>query len=572
MGEGWSDLLALALTHEEGDTGSDRRGIGTFVLAENNEGDGIRRFPYSTDMSINPQTYADLANTGGSVHNIGELWVGMTWDMYWNFIDEYGFDPDWSNTESGNFKAMKLVLEALKLQPGSPGFVDGRNAIIGADQIFYDGANECLIWDAFARRGLGIDADQGNSNNLNDGVVSFETTLRCNPRLDLKRSVTTLVSAGNPIQVTATVTNFTEADQTNVTVKEIVPAGLSYIDNSSNIPATLNGNELSFDLGDMSSEQAIELTYELATPSTPSVTKYYDDLQDNSQFTVDFANGFNNWSLNSTEARSGTRSVNIPDVTSQADIRMVYSDLPVSGDNPTFRFWHKYETNAGSNGGFVEISTDGTLWFPVVDKIILNGYNSVISYQNLVIPNLQGYTGTLLEDWQDVYIDLSDYAGQNVSIRFRFATADPADITGLEALRGWYVDDVEVMDMISFTSSACASSDQFNEVCSDGEITILDSEAGGVSTEDELFDSHLNMSLYPNPADDQVIVQLNSTENYSAQLSINNIDGKQVYQSVLNIDNVTSITKINTSNFAKGMYLVKLQSGNAVKTQKLVIN
>jgi len=347
MGEGWSDLLTLALTHREGDQGSDPRGIGTYALGENTNGPGIRRQPFSTDMSVNSQTYADLPSTNGR-HSVGELWVGMTWDMYWNFIEEYGYDPDWTNVESGNFKAMKLIMEGFRLQPAQVGFIDGRDAIIGADQIFYNGENECLIWNAFSRRGLGINADQGNTDDINDGTANFENSLRCNPRLDIKREVSELINAGDKIDVTTTVTNFTEAEQTNVVVRETLPAGLTFIDGSSNFPATVNGNELSFDLGAMASEEVISLTYEVASPGTPSSFSYYDDLQDNSQYIVDFANGFNNWSLNTSQARSGTRSVNIPDITSPSDIRMVYQDLQVTGDNPTFRFWHKFETNSGA--------------------------------------------------------------------------------------------------------------------------------------------------------------------------------------------------------------------------------
>jgi len=570
MGEGWSDFLTLALTVRDGDDGSEGRGIGTYVLSQTPEGKGIRRFKYSTDMNVNPQTYSDLTNSTGQ-HAIGELWVTMLWEMYWNFVGEYGYDSDWTNPESGNFKALKLVIEGVRFQPVMPGFVDGRDAIIGADQIFYNGENECLIWNAFAKRGLGINADQGNENDLTDGVVSFESTLKCNPRLDIKREVTSLVTAGNAIAVTSTVTNFTEAEQTNVIVKDVIDPNLSFVDGSSNFPATVDGNEITFDLGTMDAEAVAVLNYELSTPDNPSTTRYYDDLQDNSQFIVDFANGFNNWALNTDQALSGTRSVNIPDVTSASDIRMVYQDLQVPNDSPAFRFWHKYETNSGSNGGFVEISTDGTLWFPVADKIIRNGYNSIISYANLVIPNLQGYTGNNIEDWEDVYIDLSEYAGQTVSMRFRFATADPADIPGVEALRGWYVDDVEMMNLVSYITSACASSDQFTEVCTEDGLTIVDSDAD-VSTEDQELDNNLNMSMYPNPANDHVVIQLNSTENYSAELSIDNLDGKKVYSTLINIDNVTSITKINTSNFPKGMYMVKIQSGNAVKTKKLVIN
>jgi hypothetical protein len=62
-GEGWSDWLGMMMSIEPGDQGSDARGIGTFVKGQSVNGPGIRRFPYSTDMSINPQTYASLAGS-----------------------------------------------------------------------------------------------------------------------------------------------------------------------------------------------------------------------------------------------------------------------------------------------------------------------------------------------------------------------------------------------------------------------------------------------------------------------------------------------------------------------------
>ena len=58
--------------------------------------------------------------------------------------------------------AIALVTEGLKLQPCNPGFVDGRNAILDADVALYGGANQCLIWEAFAKRGLGVSAEQGS--------------------------------------------------------------------------------------------------------------------------------------------------------------------------------------------------------------------------------------------------------------------------------------------------------------------------------------------------------------------------------------------------------------------------
>ena len=72
-GEGWSDWFALMYTIEPGDSGGAARGMGTYAIGEPVNGSGIRRYPYSTNMSINPQTYADLA-LSSEVHDIGEIW------------------------------------------------------------------------------------------------------------------------------------------------------------------------------------------------------------------------------------------------------------------------------------------------------------------------------------------------------------------------------------------------------------------------------------------------------------------------------------------------------------------
>ena len=70
--------------------------------------------------------------------------------------------------------AMALVIEALKLQPCSPGFVDGRDAILAADQALNNGVNECLIWNVFAARGLGESASQGSRNSRTDQNEAFD--------------------------------------------------------------------------------------------------------------------------------------------------------------------------------------------------------------------------------------------------------------------------------------------------------------------------------------------------------------------------------------------------------------
>lgn len=176
MGEGWSDWMGLVMTIEPGDTGADRRGIGTFVTNQSTTGRGIRNFPYSTDRTINPVTYASTNNPNFSQpHGIGSIWATMLWDLTWRFIDDYGFDPDIYNGTGGNNIVMQLVTDGLKLQPCSPGFVDGRDAILLADQIANNGVNRDRIWEVFAARGLGLSAVQGSSNDRADQSEAFDT-------------------------------------------------------------------------------------------------------------------------------------------------------------------------------------------------------------------------------------------------------------------------------------------------------------------------------------------------------------------------------------------------------------
>ncbi len=178
-GEGWSDYMALMMTTNwataSTSDGTNARSLGTYVIGEQPSDPGIRTYPYSTDLGINPWTYADLAATGGEVHIIGEIWAATLWDMTWNIIQQDGINSNLydANGVGGNSVAMKLVMLGLKLQPCQPGFLDARDAILKADTILYNGKYSCAIWNAFARRGMGVLAQQGSSNNTMDQVADF---------------------------------------------------------------------------------------------------------------------------------------------------------------------------------------------------------------------------------------------------------------------------------------------------------------------------------------------------------------------------------------------------------------
>jgi hypothetical protein len=193
MGEGWSDYYALMLTG----TGEDGRGIGTYSIFQPTTGAGIRPWRYSTSMASNPSTYDSIKNPAISVpHGVGTVWATMLWDMTQGFVDRYGFDGDLVSGSGGNNAALQLVTDGLKLQACNPGFVDGRDAILAADAALNGGANQCLIWDSFARRGLGFSANQGFFFTRFDGTEAFDVPVSCCTFAELNGKVGALKAGG----------------------------------------------------------------------------------------------------------------------------------------------------------------------------------------------------------------------------------------------------------------------------------------------------------------------------------------------------------------------------------------
>ena len=212
MGEGWSDYLGLMVTMQNTDTAEQRRGIATYLEFEPTTGQGIRPTPYSTDRSINDVTYADVISGAGTTlsvpHGVGYAWASVLWDMTWALIDQDGFGDVYdADGGFGNQKAMQLVVEGMKLQPCSPGFVSGRDAIFAADELLYDNAHYDLLRQVFASRGLGLNADEGSTSSANDGTADFTEFPPLASETDAAGQVTSLLVSGqNPFRTETAVT------------------------------------------------------------------------------------------------------------------------------------------------------------------------------------------------------------------------------------------------------------------------------------------------------------------------------------------------------------------------------
>lgn len=183
MGEGWSDFYSLMFQERATDTQNAAYPVGTYVSGQPQTGTGGRRQPYSFNTSIDPITWAAYnSDPSKEVHNTGEIWASALWDMNWLLVNKYGFDSNlatgWTATagpgHAGNKLALRLVMDAMKLQPANPSFTQARDAIIAADNALNGGADLFEIWTAFARRGLGANASTSNSSS---GTVAVDFTV-----------------------------------------------------------------------------------------------------------------------------------------------------------------------------------------------------------------------------------------------------------------------------------------------------------------------------------------------------------------------------------------------------------
>lgn len=155
MGEGWSDAMAEWTEQKSADV-SDYI-LGTFVA---NDPAGIRTHPYSTSPTVNPLRYSSIASLN-EVHAIGEVWANMLHNVYAALVAAHGFSATARTNPGGtegNIVFLHLFIDALPLQPCNPTLPTARDAWIQADANRYGGTNGCLLWKAFASRGLGVGA------------------------------------------------------------------------------------------------------------------------------------------------------------------------------------------------------------------------------------------------------------------------------------------------------------------------------------------------------------------------------------------------------------------------------
>ncbi len=574
MGEGWSDFFALATTVQPGDTGEKVRGIGTYVNREPSNGPGLRWKPYSTDLAINDNDYAYLPALGTfspGPFNVGSVWGSMLWDLYWAFSDAYGWDPDLYHGTGGNNLAIQLVMDGLKIGPCNPGFIDGRDAILEADMINNSGANQCLIWSTFARRGLGEDATQGDPDSLFDGDEGHVVPRKCADQLLVTKTVSPEVIAGENIEVTLEIGNYKSFQVTNIFIEDLIPDGCTFIPGSANIEPAV-GNTLVWSFATMDSGEETTITYLLKTDQAKkSVRLYYDDIEGSAEERWDINLGpgsiTNLWTQTDIIVHDGMASWGVENIGSFSEQYLNNTDsYLISGDNPVYRFYHYYDTQKRFDGGILEISTEADPDWTLLDgEIFRNSYSTYFISPAFGQSFPLGYTGLSSPEkkMDPTYVDLSAYIGEMVKIRYRFYTDQ--ETSG----DGWYVDDVEITDALFYNSEACSVSDQTEQYCSPAPErgTFVESQ---IPTATEGDQPTVVFAIMPNPADNFIRVVMSSEKSENASVSIYNLTGLQLNHSTWNLSEGLNQKAIDISGYASGMYLLLVKTAEGMRSEKFI--
>ncbi|MEP7211517.1 MAG: M36 family metallopeptidase [Acidobacteriota bacterium] len=246
LGEGWGDFFALAMLSEPTDIRLGTYSIGgysTYLAApgyDSNYYYGLRRFPTALwdatgggGCRHDPFTFADVdatqfdisnscfprglvgSTTADQVHNIGEVWNAILWEVRDKLIQAHG-------PAEGNRRALQYVMDGMKISPINPTMVQSRDAVIFAAQAS-DAKDVAPIWAGFAVRGLGFGAaviNAGTGTNNTRVAESFGT-----PNVTVTEPFSVSDSVGNNngypemgenLLITVTLTNTTGLAVNNV--------------------------------------------------------------------------------------------------------------------------------------------------------------------------------------------------------------------------------------------------------------------------------------------------------------------------------------------------------------------
>ncbi len=431
MGEGWSDWYGLTILAPADAPLDANYVVGGYATRDFNS--GVRNFPYTTKMTVNPLTYADIDPTSGNifndpteVHNVGEVWCATLWEMRANFITAYG-------PAAGKALCERLVTDGMKYSLNNPSFCDARDGILIADQVRTGGANQCLIWQGFAKRGVGYGAFSLNGSATtvkesyelppwceSEGQAAFSQKSYAEDDTIVRISVGDAdLAAQSTVNVTVTSTS---GDSEPIVVGQA--AGIPGLFQTNLLlrrgSVTTGNNTLDVALGDTVTVTYQDATGNQARTGTARVVRRVDLLSDSLE------QGETNWKagqfkLTTERSASPTHS---------------WTDSPGTNyaDNTNYRLQLKTKFDLSNGVGSRLVFKQSFATEPGYDLCIVEAKAKGSPAWRTIAVFSGSQTG-----FESVSLDLSEFDGKTkVVIRFSLIT-DPFVNDG-----GWWIDDVKV--------------------------------------------------------------------------------------------------------------------------------
>lgn len=146
-----------------------------------------------------------------------------------------------------------------------------------------------------------------------------------------------------------------------------------------------------------------------------------------------------------------------------------------------------------------------------------------------------------------------------------------SNVAGLATTGDNTVDTVENIDIaapvagvytltVTHKGSLTNSNQAFSLIVTGSDLTLSTQE----SSISEFF-------MWPNPANDILNFKFNSLNNTNVNVSLVDIQGREVYSNIINSNNSTINSSINTSSFSKGVYILNIKQGNAHINKKVIV-
>lgn len=487
MGEGWSDFYAHALLSEPGDPIDGVYTTGGYVLNTPSNATnfyyGIRRFPKAIISSLggpnnrphNPMTFADIDGSqinisdgafspsgGGSadqVHNAGEVWSSALWEVRAKFVTRLG----WA---IGNRRVLQHITDGMKLAPLGPTFLTERDAIIAAAIAGGDAADIADMWSGFATRGMGFSASIQNPG-------TGTGTARVTEAFDLPNLVQTptftvsdapgnnngFPEPGEQLSITLPLTNNTGNPATGVNVQLVGGGSASYgtINNgqtgsqqvSFTVPtATACGTvlNLTFNVTSNLGPTSFVRSIIIGAPQV-TFTENFDGVTAPgfpAGWTAAAVAGGVNFVTSTTGPDTAPNSAFALDpLTVGGGTDLTSPSIPITSAAATVSFRNKYATEAGWDGGVLEISIGAGAFQDIITAggaFVQNGYNGILGANgaNNPLAGRNAWNGDSAGYITSIARMPAAAAGQNVRLRWRFGADDNTAVTG------WNVDTISV--------------------------------------------------------------------------------------------------------------------------------